>query len=104
MPVPMPCLCRVPCRAAPLCLDSDATLLDRVHIYAGIPGGERAVWAWRTPRSCPPVHRNINSKPSSSLVILWWAETGSFFRCAGFAKDVIMGIFRKVPKSHNFEA
>jgi len=31
-------------------------------------------------------------------------KTARFFRCAGFAKNVIMGIFPKVPKSHGFEA
>ena len=31
-------------------------------------------------------------------------KTAYFLGCAGFAKNVIMGIFPKVPKSRDFEA
>ena len=91
----------VPCRAAPLCLiTTPRCLIVRIYMQSGV---ERAAWAWRTTRSCPPVHRNMHSKSSSNLVILG-LKLPIFSRCAGFAKNVIMGIFPKVPKSRNFEA
>jgi hypothetical protein len=48
--------------------------------------------------------KKLGSRKNDISLIFFAAKIAHFFRCAGLAKNVIMGILPKVPKSHDFEA